>query len=328
MSTLFLTDADVRQVFAWPAAITALREAYSGDCSDARFPPRSMARGQGSWLRCLSGVLSGKSLTGSKQIAASMKTRKVSYLISLFNEDTVDLEALMDAHFITGARTAATSALAVDFLAVPGRLITAVIGSGFEARMHVRALHSLGRIGEIRIYSPTPSSREKFAAEMGAETGLPIHAVPSADAAVAGSDLVLCAARSRDESPIIRGDALGPNTVVVSVGSTLPEQREIDVETIGRARLIVADMVDEVAEDTGDLIAAKQAGVHFHSKLHSLADLISGAVMASPESGGIRVYKSVGAGLQDLAVATMCLERARAESVGTVLPVSVSPVAK
>lgn len=46
----------------------------------------------------------------------------------------------------------------------------------------------------------------------------------------------------------------------MSVGSTLPEQREVDADTIARADVLVADEVGEVLRDTGGLIAARAAG--------------------------------------------------------------------
>jgi ornithine cyclodeaminase/alanine dehydrogenase-like protein (mu-crystallin family) len=63
---------------------------------------------------------------------------------------------------------------------------------------------------------------------------------------VAGADLLVCAARSRDEQPALRGAWLEPGMTVISIGSTVPEQRELDVEAIAGADVVVADQVHEV----------------------------------------------------------------------------------
>lgn len=112
--TIFLTDADVRAAFGWTEAVTALRAAYSTPPDEARFPPRTLARGEGLWLRTLSGVPGDGAPMGAKLIAASPRGRRASYLIPLFDQDTVELLALLDGNAITGFRTAATSALAAD----------------------------------------------------------------------------------------------------------------------------------------------------------------------------------------------------------------------
>ena len=95
-----------------------------------------------------------------------------------------------------------------------------------------------------------------------------------------------------------------------------------------RDSLIVADQVHEVAYETGDLIAAKEAGVDFAGKLVPLADVISGRTPGRADPDATVVYKSVGSAVQDLAVAAMCVRRAVALSLGTELPVTITPVAK
>jgi ornithine cyclodeaminase/alanine dehydrogenase-like protein (mu-crystallin family) len=140
------------------------------------------------------------------------------------------------------------------------------------------------------------------------------------------ADVVLCATRSRDESPVLRGEWLEDGMTVVSIGSTLPEQREVDEQVIARADLVVADMPDEVAHDTGDMQAAARAGVPFAEKLVPLSDLVAGK--ATRRADDIVVYKSVGSALQDVITAEMLLARARARCVGAEMCHSIVPVAK
>ncbi|MFC4063533.1 ornithine cyclodeaminase family protein [Actinoplanes subglobosus] len=313
--TLLLTDAEVRAAFDWSAAVTALRTAYAADNTGSRFPARGMARGDGSWLRTLSGVPAGSGYMGAKLIAANMRSRRASYLIPLFDEATTELVALLDGHSITGFRTAATSALAADLLAVPGPLRVAAIGSGFEARNHLQALAAIRSLESVHVYSPTPASREAFARELTAE------AHDTAEAAVDRANVVICAARSRDETPTFRGEWLRPGMTVVSIGSTLPEQREVDTETLARADLIVADMVEEVLHDTGDVLAARADGIDVTAKTVPLSDSVG-----RTDADQILLYKSVGSAVQDLAVAVMCLQRAGEN--GTRLPDVIHPVQK
>ena len=322
--TLFLSDAEVGQLADWKAAVEALRSAYASACDPAMLPPRSMARGEGIWLRSLSAVSPAGGHMGCKLIAASVRAKRASYLISLFDKQTTGLAALIDGNRITGIRTAATAALAVDAAAAQGPLRVAILGSGFEAHGLLAALASVRVIESARVYSPTPASRERFADSF---RPLAVHACDSAEIAVRGTHVVLCAARSRDESPVLRGAWLEPGMTVVSIGSTLPEQREVDEQVIARARLIVADMVDEVAHDTGDMLAAAQAGVDFSDKLASLSDFVAGRVRCN-HPADILLYKSVGSALQDVTIAEMLLARARSLGLGTPLAQSIVPVAK
>lgn len=324
--TRFLSDADVAALADWPAAVAALAQAYAADLQPAMVPPRSMARGDGFWLRSLTAIAPGGTAMGCKLIAASPRARCASYLVSLFDPQTMALRALIDGNRVTGIRTAATATLAVDRLAPPRPLHVGVIGSGFEARNALQCLAAVRVLQAVRVYSPTPASRERFADAF--RPTLDVTACAAPDAAVAGADLVLCAARSHDETPVLRGAWLPAGATVVSLGSTLPEQREVDADTLARAASIVADMPDEVARDTGDAIAAAQAGVDLAARLVPLSDVVAGRVAARRSADDIVVYKSVGAALQDVVIAQMLLQRAQQQGLGTLLAQSIVPVAK
>ncbi|MFJ9391772.1 ornithine cyclodeaminase family protein [Nocardioides sp. NPDC101246] len=325
--TLVLDDPTVCAVFEWAPAVSALKEAYAGAPDSDRFPSRRVARGDHGWLRSLSGVPNGEALMGLKVIAASPVNRRVSYLIPLFDQRSAELVALLDGHSITGFRTAATTAMAADLLATPGRLTVAVIGSGFEARNHLRALAAVRDLADIRVFSPREESRKSFAEDL-ADLGVPIQPVDSAKEAVAGAGVVLCAARSRDESPTLLGAWLEPGMTVLSIGSTLPEQREVDEAVIERADLLVADMVEEVLDETGDLLAARKAGIDAAAMTISLADLVGGRSPGRESADQILVYKSVGSAIQDLAVAEMCARAAEAGGLGARLPLQITPIEK
>ncbi|MCJ0765553.1 ornithine cyclodeaminase family protein [Variovorax terrae] len=325
-ATRFLTDADVGSLADWPAAIQALAAAYAQPIDPACVPPRAMARGDGIWLRSLTAVVPGGYL-GCKLISASPRAARASYLIALFDAGTMALAGLIDGNQITGLRTAATATVAVDHLAPRRALRVAVLGSGFEARAQLHALAAQRAIASVAVYSPNPASREAFAA-LFEHRGWPVQAAAQPQDAVQGADVVLCAARARGEQPILRAGWLAPGATVVSIGSTLPEQRELDVDVLARAHSIVADMPDEVLHDTGDLIAAQAAGLSLAPRLVALSRLVGGKAVARAEPGDIAVYKSVGSALQDVVLAGMLLDRALARGVGTDLPVSIAPVAK
>jgi alanine dehydrogenase len=327
-ATLLLSDEDVQSLFSWEEAIEALRAAYARPVDDRMLPPRTMARGDGVWLRSLSAVPHEARYMGAKLIAAVTSARRASYLIALFDRRTAELVALLDGNHVTGARTAATSAVAIAELTPDRPLRVAVIGSGFEARKHVEALPFVRDVAALSVFSPTAENRERFAVDAGEHLGVPATAVRSAREAVEGADLVIAAARSRDETPTLAGAWLAPGTTVVSIGSTLPEQRELDADVVRRAASVVADMADEVAHETGDMLAAAAAGVAFDDKLVALADVVAGGAPGRRADDDIVLYKSVGSALQDVTVAEACLRRALERGVGRRVADVIVPVDK
>jgi alanine dehydrogenase len=325
-STVLVKDDAVTAVAEWTAAVAALRAAYSGPLKPEMVPPRTMARGDGFWLRGLCAISPSRRYMGCKLIAAAPRIKRASYLISLFDQKTMELAALIDGNQVTGIRTAATAAVAVDLIAPQRPLKIGVIGSGYEARGQLEAVLACREVASARVYSPTPASRARFAEHF--REHVDIVACESPELAVAGADVVLCAARSRDESPVLLGQWLAPGATVVSIGSTLPEQREVDADTLARASLIVADMPEEIEHDTGDAIAARAAGIDVGAKLVSLADVASGRVAPRRQAEDIVVYKSVGTALQDVVIAEMLLERARERGLLTALPGGILTIDK
>ena len=108
---------------------------------------------------------------------------------------------------------------------------------------------------------------------------------------------------------------------VVSIGSTVPNQREIDASVVAACDLIVCDDVDEVAERTGDMLEAQRAGVGFRDKTFSLHQLLTGQLDERLTAAPRRLFKSVGGGLQDVVVAEVVLHNALAAGIATPLPI-------
>jgi ornithine cyclodeaminase/alanine dehydrogenase len=308
-SPLYVSAEATRQVLAFPEVIAALRTAYAVPHGPLVSPPRVVTRGNGNWLRALAASPPDSKYMGAKVFGFGRK-KTVSYLIALFEQETGALAALIDANLITAYRTAATSAVAADRLAPAGPVTLAVLGSGLEAQMHARAMASIRPVSALRVFSPTAKNREAFAAAFATEFGVPATPVGDAEEAVSGASIVVAAARSHDETPILRGRWLRDGMLVVSIGSTLPEQREIDEEVVAGSDLIVCDICEEVIEETGDMLAAKAAGIDFENKIISLNDLISG--QADGRIAAVRrpMFKSVGAALQDIVVAELVVDRA------------------
>ncbi|MGH8462599.1 MAG: NAD(P)-binding domain-containing protein, partial [Pseudomonas sp.] len=215
VSTPFLRDADIAELAQWPKVIAALAHAYAMPIKPAMVPARIMARGEGFWLRSLCAVSPSGEYMGCKLIAASPKIRRASYLISLFDQRTMELAALVDGNRITDLRTAGTAVVAANAVIPEGTLRVGVIGSGSVAKSLLTALLSVREVTLARVFSPTPASREKFASAFQTSHGLQLETVDNAQAAIDGVDIVVCAARSRDESPVLLGEWLQPGMVVL-----------------------------------------------------------------------------------------------------------------
>jgi alanine dehydrogenase len=320
---VFVSSEAADEVFSWREAVDALTESYAAHAPRSALPPRTVGVDDGAWLRTLPALPPGRRCFGAKLMgmATAGADPGAEYVIVLYDRETSSIAAFVDGHRVTAYRTAATSAAALDRLAPPGPIDLAVLGSGLEATMHVRAIAAVRPLEHMAVFSPTAARREAFAAEVTSELGIETEPVGDPEAAVASAGVVLAAARSYGEEPILFGEWLAPAVTVVSIGSTVPDQRELDVSVVAACDLIVCDDVDEVAEQTGDMLEAARAGIDFRDRTFSLHQLLAGELDGRVGAAQRPLYKSIGGGLQDVVVAEVLLRRALDAGVATPLPI-------
>lgn len=319
---IFLSAQETLDLLDWPAVIGSIEDAYRTDLPVTATPRRSIAQIDGTWLRCMPAITPSGRFLGTKQIVRSRG--RVTYLITLFDQRDASLAYVLDGLEVTRIRTAATTIAAMRLLGDNKAIRLGVIGSGLEAQTHLEALAVTCDVASVKVFSPTENRRAAFADRARSEFKIAAEAVSSAEAAVEGATHVIAAARSRDESPILKMSMLGADALLASIGSTVPSQREVDIDVVDGATVIVADEPKELADETGDMIEARRVGVAFADRLFSLRQLVRGEIspklLARPS---LRLFKSLGSALQDMVFAEWLVDRANAGGFGTTLPVSL-----
>jgi ornithine cyclodeaminase/alanine dehydrogenase-like protein (mu-crystallin family) len=222
-------------------------------------------------------------------------------VIQLFSASSGEPLATMDGRLITEMRTAAVSAIATRLLARPGARSLAILGSGVQARAHLRALRTVGSFPEVRIWSRTPEHARRFAAECGGKATSLEEAIRGADVVVGVSNV---AEPLTGESPIweppIRGEYLAEHAFVAAVGAIGPGKRELDDRALD-AHIVVESRAAALKE-SGDILASN-APIYAE-----LGQLLAGDI---PLPSGKRVvYKSLGIAAEDLAAARIVYEAA------------------
>jgi ornithine cyclodeaminase/alanine dehydrogenase-like protein (mu-crystallin family) len=213
-------------------------------------------------------------------------------VILLFEPGTGEPLAVMDGRLITEERTAAVSAVATQHLARADASVLALIGSGTQARSHLKALSLVRRFREVRVWSPRHA--ERFAREFG------VRAMGSAEQAVRGADVVVTATSSR--TPVLHGAWLGLGAHVNSVGAPRPDWRELDDEALRRGRLVV-DSRAATAVESGD---ARAVG----GTPPEIGEIVAGTKPGRTSADEITIFKSVGLAVEDVAAADLVYRRA------------------
>ena len=228
--------------------------------------------------------------------------------LMLFDGDTGELRALLNASEVTAIRTAAVSAVATRVLAREDAGDLAILGSGVQARSHLVALALVRRLRRVRVASLRFNRARAFAAEQGGH-GFPVEAVATAEEAVRGADLVVTATSAAE--PVLRGEWIGPGTHLNVVGASLPDRREVDGATMAAARVYV-DRRESAENEAGDYRLAVGEGAI--PKDHIRAELGEVLIGKAPGRSGpdeITLFKSLGLAVEDLWSAAYLYERAR-----------------
>ena len=223
--------------------------------------------------------------------------------VSLYDDDTGVLEALIDFHLVTKWKTAGDSLLAARLLARPEADEILIVGAGTVARSMIAAYRSRWPAARYRIWSRTEASAARLAAETGAEAAADLEeAVRRAD--------ILCTA-TMATAPLIRGDWLRPGQHLDLIGAYRPDMREVDDTALTRARLFV-DARATTLDHIGELKDPIARGVIAPEDVPAdFSDIAAGRfARQGPEE--ITLAKNGGGAHLDLMTARFILERWRA----------------
>jgi ornithine cyclodeaminase/alanine dehydrogenase-like protein (mu-crystallin family) len=236
-------------------------------------------------------------------------------VVLLSSAHTGEPLALLNASAVTEIRTAAVSAVATQALARAGAAELAIIGTGVQARAHLRAISATRKLTGIRVAGRDRAKARRFADEMGAHTAVPVSACGSVAEAVDGAGIVVTATTA--EQPVLRLDWLAPGTHINAVGACFPRHRELDTATMAAAALF-ADSRESVLAESGDYLLALGEGAIGPGHLRAeLGEVLTGGAPGRTSDGEITVFESLGLAVEDLATAVLAYQKAAEAGVGS-----------
>jgi len=135
--------------------------------------------------------------------------------------------------------------------------------------------------------------------------------------AVRGADIVIAATSS--STPVFSGATIEPGTHVTSVGYYTTGMREVDATLVTRARVVV-DQREAIMKEAGDIVGPISDGLVDESVIAAeIGDIVVGTQPGRSSAHEITFFKSVGNAVQDVAVASLVLERAEAMELGVLV---------
>jgi ornithine cyclodeaminase/alanine dehydrogenase-like protein (mu-crystallin family) len=313
---LYLREAEVESLLSMPLVVEVMEGAFKALADgQANNVPRVRAKAPGVVLHSLNAAAEYLGVVGWKQYVTTKAGAK--FLVGLHDARSGELVALMQADRLGQLRTGAVSGLAIKHLTDPQLESFGLIGSGWQAESQFDAALAVRPIKKALVYSRNADNCRAFAARMAAKHGIDVEPIAHPRRAVEYQPLVITATSSKD--PVFEGDWLTPGTLVCAMGSNWLNKAEVDARAFALASAVVCDSIAACQAEAGDLVQALAQGLFHWKDAVELADVVAGKASPRKSPRDILIFKSVGLGIEDVALAAKVFELAKARGVGAEL---------
>jgi alanine dehydrogenase len=301
---IYLNEKDAAEFADMPSVIAVLRTALAAQASGKAInvPRRRLEFGN----RRLNLMAGGGKEPGNRFVVKCYGSS--SHHMLLYGAEA-GLLAIMEAGALGAIRTGAASAVATQAMARPSAERVGVIGAGRQARTQILALHAIGSLSEVAVFARDRLKRQAFCRQIQSELSVPVREAAGAEDAVAGADIVVTATTSA--TPVLMHGWLSAGAHVNAMGANAATRRELDPQIVLRASLIVTDDLAQAQLEAAEFIDLAGAGALAWERIVPLHRMLA-APPRERAADAITLFKSLGIGLEDLAIAALVYDRALA----------------
>jgi ornithine cyclodeaminase/alanine dehydrogenase len=164
------------------------------------------------------------------------------------------------------------------------------------------------------VFSRNEERRRQFCADMSAACQCEVLPVARPELAAQDKDIVITATTSRE--PVLQGAWLAEGTHLNIIGSNHLNKAEVDAAVVRRSQTIIVDSKDQARLEAGDFVQALEEGSLRWADVHELGQVIVGRYAGRVHAQDITLFKSLGIGLEDVAVAAKVYDKAITAGVG------------
>lgn len=313
MPILYLTEAEVARVLTMDLALETTATAFRKLALDeAVNNPRQRCQTDHVMLHVLPAAAKTLGAIGFKAYTTSKAGAQ--FHVTLFDPKHGGIAAIIEADLLGQFRTGAASGVATKKLARADAKTVGLFGTGKQARTQLLAVCKVRAIKKAYVYGRDAERRKAFAAQLSQETGVEVVPVEKPEEAAKGHDIVITATAARE--PVLFGEWVSPGQHINLIGSNFLGKTETDVEVFRRAQVVVADSKEQAKMEAGDFVEPTKAGVLQWSDVIELAPLSIGRYPGRESPQDVTLFKSLGLGIEDIALAVKVVELAKQQGLG------------
>lgn len=316
LTTLILSQADVRALLSMKDAVTAVEAAFAAYArGEALMPPKvylSLPEIGGDF-RAMPATLAGsagvKWVNSHPSNPAKHGLPAVMGLYILSDPETALPLAVMDATWMTAVRTGAAAAVASKYLARKSARSIGFVGCGVQARTMLDA-HRVVFGGDLTVVGADvrTDAAVRFAEEVGGRVGTVAEAC--------ACDIV-CTSTPGKMVAVTR-DMLAPGVHINAIGADAEGKQELAEDALAGMTIVVDDPAQ--ALHSGEINVAFHHGSLRESDLHgTIGEIVTGKKAGRADDAAITLFDSTGLAIQDVAVARVVVEAARRAGRGVAM---------
>ena len=298
MNTKTITHLEIEPSLNWSELLTQLTEGHK--LPKAKIKDTLITRRDDTLLSRVAWIDGLGQLVKTATIFPKNNKKKsiINGSVSLFSDQSGELEAFIDFHLLTKWKTAADSLLAAKHLARKNSNNILLVGSGNMSSAMLAAYKSIFPEASFFVWSRTSRNAAHFAEKNS------INVVKSLRDAVKSADIVCTATMSAE--PLIKGDWLQAGQHIDLIGAYRPDMREIDDNAIKKGKIFV-DSYETTVQHIGEIKLPLQSGVIKNSDI--LADFYSLDQFKRSSPSDITIAKNGGGAHLDLMTAKYILNK-------------------
>jgi ornithine cyclodeaminase len=222
--------------------------------------------------------------------------------VSLYDDASGVLEAIVDFHLVTKWKTAGDSLYAATRLARADSERILIVGAGTVGRSLWQAYRAGFPEARFAVWNRTRARAEEMAAACDG-----IEVAGDLEAAVREADIVTSATMTTE--PILKGAWLRPGQHIDLIGAYRPDMREADDEALRRARIFV-DSCDTTLGHIGEIKTPLESGAIAREDI--IAEYYDAPRFQRQSEDEITLFKNGGGAHLDLMTSRYILDAWRA----------------
>lgn len=302
---LILEEAQVKELLTADLAIQAIKDCFTEKAAGTfNALAKVSINGQNGSLRITPGESQEKHQVIGFRLYDVIRSdfSEQPQLIVVYDNQNGRLKGIIISQLLGAYRTAAINAVMHNHVKKSQVNTLGIIGTGFQARIHLALFDHLLQPKEILVYGRTPANVQQFINDMNSQLNrsVPLKSVGSIDDLVGVDSLLLT---TRSQTPLITPHQFPQGITVTTIGPKGKGKSEVSEAFADACDVVITDAIEQV-EKYGDYFFISN-----RSRIHDFTAVLNHAELGRQSDDQRILLCSVGMGGTEVVLGNALIEQ-------------------